>query len=117
MKLTIRATILYFPLILFYKLFADNYTNYWVCAYWLVTAIYFMVVFIDIRKNCVLKMYRRIAATVCFYWGVMAILRVYLLFNIEQYYKLVTSVCRLTVGGIAIIIILIYLTAQIWHRK
>jgi|LGOV01.1.fsa_nt_gb hypothetical protein len=122
MKLLITATIIYFPLILIYKLFGyigDDTTirHYWVNYYWLVSSAYFMVVFINVSKVCILNQYRLVAFSTAFYWGIMAVLRVYLFFNIDKYKQLTRSADTLTIGCVTILTIFIYLTAKQWFKK
>lgn len=136
MKWIVKISVLYFPLALIYKLFGqylpieDSYTDeYWTNSYWFVTAIYFMLIFINLVPLCECNLYKperidtyfvykRIIKAVAFYWGIMAALRLYLFFNIELYKKIISSANTLTIGGITIVVLLIYLTAEIkWHRK
>jgi hypothetical protein len=117
MSLAIRSTIVYFLLIFIYKLLGDTSNNYWVNSYWIVSSIYFMVVFIDIKSQCIQKIYKKISLVVIYYWGVMALLRIYIMFNIHLHYALIKSTSKITVGAVAIILILIYLTSQTWHQK
>ena len=122
MNLLIRATIIYFPLILIYKIFGYEGSDtvirhYWVNYYWLVSSIYFMVVFIGVRKLCILKEHKRVAFATAIYWGVMAVLRGYLFLNIDEYSQLTRSAGMLSIGCITIALFFIYLTAKTWFKK
>lgn len=126
MGLAIKAIILYFPIVFIYKVFGDASNNYWINAYWLAVSIDSIIVFIGIRKSCLsltllhketIKIYRDVAFTAAVYWGVMAAIRVYLFFNIELHYQLISSAGKLTTGAIMIVLIFIYLTAKKWFKK
>jgi len=124
MKHIARASILYFTLVFVYKLFApninvpDNYDyEYWVNSYWLMTSLYFLLVFGIVKKFCIELTHKRIIISVAVYWGIMAALRLYLFFNIKLYIKLISSANTFTIGVITIVLIFIYLTAKICHRK
>lgn len=121
MRLAIISTILYFPLILIYKLWGQPLNeltgNYWINSYWLVTAIWLMLVFIDIRKNSLNIEYKLVSLFTSIYWGVMVALRVYLYFHIDKHYELIDRAGSIGAGVITILIGLIFLTAKIWHRK
>ena len=129
-----KITVIYFPLVLVYKLFGqykpieDSYKDeYWINSYWFLTALYFMLIFIFVLKlsKYVKNLYALrdyttysiIIKSVAFYWGIMAGLRFYLFFNIALYSKIISGVNTLTIGGVSIVVLLIYLTAKIWHRK
>lgn len=122
MKRTIRASIVYFVLIMIYKLFGytgDNEVirHYWINYYWFVSSIYFMLVFIDVKKYCIDLVYKRIAGVIVFYWLVMALLRLFLFFAIKFYKPLTNTGGKLTVGAVIILLSFIYLTAKLWHQK
>lgn len=125
MKWIVRISVFYFPLALLYKLFGqstpipDSYKDeYWVNSYWFITAIYFMLIFLNLVKFCdyeeksTAKTYKKIIRSVAIYWGIMAALRSYLFFNIELYSKLISRTNTLTIGAITIICLFIYISAK-----
>lgn len=61
--------------------------------------------------------YRRITLIVAFYWGVMAIIRLYLYFNIYKHSEIISSAGQMTTGSVCIALIFIYLTAKKWFKK
>lgn len=108
---------------LVYKLFGTYEPNelsyvdeYWINSYWFVTAIYFMLVFANLIHYCNLEIldirYKRIIKSVAFYWGVMAALRLFLFFNIKLYKEIISSANTMTIGGMTIVITVLYLTAR-----
>ena len=118
MKEVARASVVYFPLVFIYKLFGVYDNNYWVNSYWFLTALYFTLVFVSIRNYCLDKTYKRIIVMVAYYWGVMAALRFYLFFNIGLYDKIISSANTLKIGGVSIVVLLIYLSVWIkWFKK
>lgn len=118
MKLITKASIIYFPLILIYKLFGVYDNNYWVNYSWFITSFYMMLAFVVLRKFCIDNVSRWIITSVVFYWGIMAALRLYLFTNINLYKKIISSANTLTIGSITIVLILIYLTSRIkWFKK
>jgi len=104
-------------LIFIYKLIGDPLNNYWVNYYWLVSSLFFMIIFIDIQKVCFLPLYKLMALMNIIYWGIMAALRIYLFFNIDKHYLLVDRAGQLCIGSVFIILSLIFLTAKTWFKK
>jgi hypothetical protein len=135
MKRIAIISVAYFPLALAYKLFGTYEQNelsyideYWINSYWFVTAIYFMLTFASLVPLCdrelslytqnTIDTYKRVIKVVAYYWGVMAALRFYLFFNIELYKKIISSANTWTIGGVTIVLLLMFLTAHIkWRQK
>jgi hypothetical protein len=135
MKKIVIISVAYFPLALAYKLFGTYEQNelsyideYWINSYWFVTAIYFMLIFASLVPLCDIELrlytqntidtYKRVIKVVACYWGVMAALRFYLFFNIELYKKIISSANAWTIGGVTIVLLLMFLTAHIkWRQK
>jgi len=113
-------------LVFIYKAFGNPFDNYWINTYWFMVSINSILVFIGIRKACLqinllheetIKEYRDILLPVIAYWGVMAIIRVYLFFNIERHSEVINSAGKVTTGLVCIVIMFIYLTAKRWFKK
>lgn len=108
MKNSAYATIIYFFLTLIYKLFADadklEHTN----IYWLYTSIIFIIIFENMQKNAILKIYKRIFQCAAWYWGLMAVLHFICIFDISLY-RYLNSANKFSVGAVFIFMIFIYL--------
>lgn len=132
-KKIVYTILAYFPLIFIYKILADpnneQYKDYWGNYYWFISSITFGLIFLilglmlkkgDIKNILDAKTIKKyvfiLLGTSC-YWGIMALLRLYLFFNIELYHKLISSADTWTVGAVSIIIFFIFLTAKLWPRK
>jgi hypothetical protein len=104
-----------------YNLFADvdedKITTYFINYYWLVSSLYFMVIFIKVCSFTIIKDYKIVAYSTAAYWGVMSAFRIYLFFNIEKYKQLTKSADTLTIGCVSIIAIFIYLIYVKWFKK
>lgn len=74
-----------------------------------------MTILIDVRKNSVLNVYRRIFFAGISYWAIMAGLHVACLFKINLYIYLNTA-NKFTVGAITILILLFYLFSTIFRN-
>lgn len=118
MKLSAGISVIYFPLVLVYMLYGSAANIYWVNAYWLLTSVYFMLIFVDIRRLCINVTHKRIITTVAAYWLVKAGLRLYLFTNMDVYKKVISDSNTFTISGVVIIVLLIYLTIAVkWSRK
>lgn len=127
MKLLMRAIIIYFPIVFIYKLFGNPSNNYWINAYWFAVSIDYIFFFLGVKRvvnymvslyeEKTIKIYKDIALASATYWGIMAIIRLYLFFNIEMHYSVIESAGKITTGVICIVIIFIYLSAKQWYKK
>jgi hypothetical protein len=118
MKITIYSIPFYFLGVFVYKLFAPEYDSksidslYWVDSYWLLSSIFFCIVFSQISYHLFIKKYSLIAKFTAIYWGVMAAFYLLCLFNITLYFRFATSANKLTIGAVTIVIILIFITLK-----
>jgi len=118
MKVSTIALIIYFGLTLFWKLYAkvdiklysQETVNYWTNTYWFYTSIFFGIVFYELSMQFFLKLRKFIWRLGAYYWGVMALLHLYLYFNITLYATFVQSANKVTVGATFILIILLLST-------
>lgn len=126
MRQIIVSIIIYFPIVFIYKVFGDPFNNYWINTYWFLVSIDFIFMFLGIRKVCsklhlihehTIAIYKDVLLATSFYWGVMAVIRAYLYFNIERHSEVINSAGKITTGVVCIIIIFIYLSAKTWFRK
>lgn len=72
-----------------------------------------MVILLDVRGHALLKVYSRIFLSASVYWGVMSLLHLICIFKIELYEHLNTA-NKFTVGAATIILLLLYLTGNIF---
>lgn len=126
MKKAVIAIIIYFPLVLIYKLFGDSSNNYWVNAYWLAVSLVYILLFIGISKMFSLinlihdndsKFYTTLSLVVSGYWVVMAIIRLYLFFDIDKHREVICSAGKITTGSVCILFMFIFLMAKKWYKK
>lgn len=68
-----------------------------------------MLVFIAIKNNCIENTYKSIALVVSMYWGLLSLLRIYVILVPRSHGGLIESTNKIGVGVVAIIIGLIYL--------
>lgn len=115
MRISAISTIVYFTLTLVYKLFADSTEIYHTNLYWLYTSILFCLIAFDMRKNAIIKMYGRIFLSASIYWGIMSLLHIICLFNID-FYKYLNTTNKFTVGAATIIVLSIYLTSTLFSH-
>jgi hypothetical protein len=129
MKWIVKISVWYFPLALVYKLFGvyepdeTSYVDeYWINSYWFVTAVYLMLIFINLIKYCKLEVvdaevYKQVIKSVAIYWGLMAALRLFLFFNIALYEAIISGANTMTIGGVSIVVVTLYLTARVKHDR
>lgn len=116
MKISTFATVFWFGLTLFYKLYADPENHYWQNAYWTYTPIYLGIICFELYPQLINKTERLIWAVAGYYWLSMCLLHIYLFFNIALYDRLVTSANKITVGATFLLISLIFLTYKAWKN-
>jgi len=118
MKISTIALVIYFGLTLFWKLYAktdinlssQETINYWINTYWFYTSIFLCIVFYELSMQFFLKLRKIMWRLGAGYWGVMALLHLYLFFNITLYATFVQSANKVTVGATFILIILLLST-------
>lgn len=110
MKTIVYSILVYFILICAYKLFGDLKNHYWVNYYWLVSSLFYGILFLKLNKFTVIKKYQWVLKSIAGYWGVMAIFHTICFFNITLYARFAGSANKLTVGAVTIFIIFIVLT-------
>lgn len=130
MKTIAYSILVYFSLVSIFKFLGDFDKNDWVNYYWIVSSAFFGFIFLKIRSFCKinyvknlynkkdLDLYKAAITTMAIYWGIVILgLRIYVAFNIELYDTLISGARNITVGGITIILIFIFLFFKTIKRK
>lgn len=121
MKSIAYSVIVYFVFASAFKYLGDFKNNVWVNYYWLFSSAFLGFIFLKLRSFCDIgyfknkykkrdiKLYKAAITAKAIYWGVvMLVLRIYVAINIELYDKLISSARTLTVGGVTIVLIFIF---------
>lgn len=128
MRLIAILIVIYIPLAFAYK-FQNELTNEWKNYYWLFSSIFYGLLSwkiqtfrkIDYFKAKYhpkdLKLYRFIIGSFAVYWGIILLIRIYVAFNIDKYGEILRNTGKYTIGAYALIILIIIITLQTWHRK
>lgn len=122
MKISTYGLIIYFGLAMFYKLYAhsmpctDVLANRDANYYWLFSSAFNSILAFELSKNFFIRMYRLIWMTSGTYWGVMFLVHLICVFNIELYSRFVSSANKITVGATFIMLALIFLTFKAFKK-
>jgi|WetSurMetagenome_2_1015567.scaffolds.fasta_scaffold224736_1 hypothetical protein len=124
MKVSTIALVIYFGITLFWKLYAkvdlEKYNqetvNYWINGYWFYTSIFLCTLFYELSRQLYLNIRKFIWKIGAGYWGVMALLHLYLFFNITLYASFVSSANKITVGACFVAMILFLSTYKAFKQ-
>jgi hypothetical protein len=118
MRVSTIAVILWFGINSFWKIYAKidrelydiNTVNYWINVNWTYTNIFYAIIFFETSLQFVLIIHRLIWLIAAFYFLAMAIMHIYLFFNISLYDSIVSSANKIPFGAVFSILGIIYLT-------
>jgi len=114
MRISTIATVIFFLLYFVYKLFGNNDNDYWVCSFWTVFSCYLGIVSLQLSNHVFFTDSSLVWKLAAIFWGITAIVHVYLLFNIKLYKIYASATSTMTLGSILIIGFFSYLSYKIF---
>jgi len=116
MKKSTYGLVIYYGFVMFYKLYADPYSYVHTNLYWLFSSLFNMIVAYELSKHFFIHMYKLIWRSSAIYWAIMFLFHFICVFNIELYKKYAISTNKITVGSTFLMMILIFLTLNIFKN-
>jgi hypothetical protein len=116
MKKSTYGLVIYYGLVMFYKLYADPHSYVHTNLYWLFSSLFNMIVAYELSKHFFIRMYKLIWRSSSVYWATMFLFHFICVFNIELYKKYAISTNKITVGSTFLMMILIFLTLNIFKN-